>query len=382
MALGMSESVANQTNWRGEPVGALLKSSGSDSPSWDGTNSSGFSALPGGGRLNNGNFYDLGSAAFLWSSSPNGSDAWIRNLRSGYGSVYRSRYNQRYGFSVRCLRDCDDLDGDGVCFVDEVPGCTNEAAMNYDSAATDDDGSCAFSIAGCTDATADNYNAAATDDDGSCIYPAFVNCGDGLTYQGHNYSTVAIGTQCWFAENLRSNAYANGDEIPGELTDAEWLGTTAGAQAIYGHEAVNLTVYGRLYNWHAVSDTRGLCPSGWHVPMDDEYMALEMELGMSFSEASSIGWRGTDQGAQMKATSAESPGWNGTNSSGFSSLPSGYRDLNGIFYGLGGGAFFWSSSPSTSFAWSREHFHSYDNVGRGHEYGQQSGLSVRCVLDQ
>ena len=82
-----------------------MKSSPSDSPSWDGSNSSGFSALPGGSRSYSGYFNGVGNNAYFWSSSPNGSDAWYRLLYSGGDSVNRSYYNQRHGFSVRCVRD-------------------------------------------------------------------------------------------------------------------------------------------------------------------------------------------------------------------------------------------------------------------------------------
>lgn len=138
-----------------------------------------------------------------------------------------------------------------------------------------------------------------------------------VTFDGYDYDLVAIGGQCWFAENLRTEHYTNGDLIPANLTDSEWNSTTSGAVAVYGEgsgcdnwspdgdacdPAWSLNEYGRLYNWFAVDDDRGLCPTGWHVPTDGEWMTLEMELGMSESQANSIGWRGTDQGSQMKTT--------------------------------------------------------------------------------
>ena len=104
---------------------------------------------------------------------------------------------------------------------------------------------------------------------------------------------------------MRNEHYANGDAIPGDLSNSEWENaddTNLGAQAIYNNDVSNLADYGRLYNWYAVDDARGLCPSGWHVPTDGEFMTLEMELGMSESEANDTGWRGTDQGTQMKSS--------------------------------------------------------------------------------
>ena len=247
-------------------------------------------------------------------------------------------------------------------------------------------------ISGCTDATAGNFNPDAVIDDGSCTYGP-EQCGgvSTVTYDGYTYDLVAIGEQCWFAENLRNTHYANGDAIPGELTAGEWSSTTAGAQAVYGEgsstcyhepcdEVANLENFGRLYNWYAVDDSRGLCPSGWHVPTDGEYMTLEMELGMSSSEANSTGWRGTDQGAQMKASASDSPNWNGTNSSGFSALPGGYRNDDGYFSNVGSWAYFWSSSPNGSNAWNRRLSSGDDNVFRYYN-GRRAGFSVRCVRD-
>ncbi|MDA0729973.1 MAG: FISUMP domain-containing protein, partial [Bacteroidetes bacterium] len=90
------------------------------------------------------------------------------------------------------------------------------------------------------------------------------SCGEAITYAGVGYSTVQIGDQCWFAENLRTTTYLNGDAIPQNLSGADWSSTLSGAMAFY----VNGPAYGGLYNWYAVADARGLCPSGWHVPTD------------------------------------------------------------------------------------------------------------------
>ena len=200
---------------------------------------------------------------------------------------------------------------------------------------------------GCIDPMAENYDPYASEDDGSCV--GVDPCSNELTvtFDGYTYDLVAIGDQCWFAENLRNEHYANGDVIPGELSNGEWSDaddTNLGAQAIYNNDASNLTDYGRLYNWFAVDDARGLCPSGWHVPTDGEYMTLEMALGMSESEANGTGYRGTDQGTQMKSSASDSPSWDGTNTSGFSGLAGGYRNYGGDFYNEGYAGYFWSAS--------------------------------------
>ena len=218
-----------------------------------------------------------------------------------------------------------------------------------------------------------------------CV-PLF-SCGDPVSYQGYDYATVLIGQQCWFAENLRSESYENGDAIPSGLGDSEWDNTSSGAVAVYGEgssecndyspvgdacdEAWSLSEYGRLYNWYAVDDARGLCPSGWHVPTDGEWTVLTDHLG-----GESVA------GGQMKTTYGWYDGGNGTNSSGFSGLPGGYRDYtSGFFNSAGLNGYWWSSSPNGSFAWSRLLGYNYESVYRYNGFNPQDGFSVRCVRD-
>ena len=247
---------------------------------------------------------------------------------------------------------------------------------------------------GCTDPDAGNFNPDAVVEDGSCTYGP-PECGGAMsvTFDGHAYDLVAIGSQCWFAENLRTVHYANGDEIPGNLSDSEWSSMSSGAQTVYGEgssscsgdcdEVANLEAYGRLYNWFAVDDSRGLCPSGWHVPTDGEWMTLEMELGMTSSEANSTGSRGTDQGAQLKSSPSDDPSWDGTNTLGFSALPGGLRgDDNGHFYNEWLYGYWWSASPfGTSHARSRYLYSDFDSVFRSYDY-HGYGFSVRCLRDE
>ena len=225
--------------------------------------------------------------------------------------------------------------------------------------------------------------------------PFFGGCGDPVSYQGYDYATVLIGDQCWFAENLRSENYENGDAIPSNLSNSEWESTSSGAVAIFGEgnsycegsspdgdacdDSWSLNEYGRLYNWYAVDDARGLCPSSWHVPTDGEWMTLEMALGMSESDANDTGWRGTDQGTQMKTDYGWYGGGNGTNSSGFLGLPGGYRE-SGTFYNAGNYGDWWSSSPYGYSAWDRYLYSNSELVARSN-VNPHYGLSVRCVRD-
>jgi uncharacterized protein (TIGR02145 family) len=203
---------------------------------------------------------------------------------------------------------------------------------------------------------------------------------------GYTYEVVEIGDQCWFAENLRTTLYGNGDAIPAGLTDGEWTTTNSGATAVYGEddgcdnyspdidacdEAQSLGEYGRLYNWYAVDDARGLCPSGWHVPTDGEWTNLENHI-------SSQGFDGTE-GTALKSTYGWFDSGIGTDDFGFSALPGGFRNVsNSFFYNAGYYGYWWSSSPSGDYAW-RRNLHEY-TIDRGIGYLRQ-GFSVRCLRD-
>ena len=205
-------------------------------------------------------------------------------------------------------------------------------------------------------------------------------CGDPVSYHGYDYTTVQIGDQCWFAENLRTELYANSDSIPANLINSVWQSTTSGAQMIYANSSGNLEQYGRLYNWYAVNDERQVCPSGWHVPTDEQFKSLEMYLGMSESDANSTGWdRGTDEGAQLKASASDSPSWNGSNISGFHGLSGGQRFGGGDFgddqYGL-----WWSGTDSSGSAWTRI-LSIYHQTVKRDVVPHNHGLSIRCLKD-
>ena len=135
---------------------------------------------------------------------------------------------------------------------------------------------------------------------------------------GHSYGVVEIGDQCWFAENLRTTVYADGSAIPEETDNTAWAGLSTGARCDYDNDASNVATYGRLYNWYAATDAAELCPTGWHVPTDDEWTALETYLGAN-------GHSGTE-GHGFEVDIRLGSGGNGTDDFGFSALPGGYRD--------------------------------------------------------
>lgn len=228
---------------------------------------------------------------------------------------------------------------------------------------------------------------------------AFV-CGETIPHQDYAYQTVQIGEQCWFAENLRSTHYANGDDIPMNIGDSLWQSYPAvGRTAVYGDDegCINssseidacdtlqsFVEYGRLYNWYAATDDRGLCPQGWHVPSDQEWMELEVALGLTEIEAESTGWRGTDQGEQIKSTTGWYLAWwingNGTDTLGFSALPGGIRYSTGDYGTAGSSGWWWCTNGSFQSAQYRRLEYDESRIWRS-STAPFNGLSIRCLKD-
>ena len=237
---------------------------------------------------------------------------------------------------------------------------------------------------GCTFESADNYDPNAFIEDNSCVWDDASSICDHqyfYFYENYSYDLVAIGNQCWFTENLRNQHYSNGEEIQNDLTNSEWEGALEGAYGFSDDTDFPAEEYGYLYNWYAVNDERGICPSGWHVPSDEEWMVLEVELGMDESDLYATESRGTDQGLQLKASVENSPSWDGTNSSGFTALPSGTILYNGNFVNPGSTAHYWTTSMNfLNFPIFRQLSGGNDFIIRGPDY-LQSGKGVRCVKD-
>ena len=194
---------------------------------------------------------------------------------------------------------------------------------------------------------------------------------------GNLYNMIQIGTQCWTKSNLKVSKYRNGDIIPMWLSNSAWQNTTSGAFAIFNNEPVNDGLFGKLYNHYAVTDSRGLCPTGWHVPSDAEWTTLENQLG-----GSSVA------GGALKTTTMQPTpgGWNSpntgaTNSSGFTALPGGLRSDNGGFLNMTDNGYWWSSSVlSGSNAWYRYLNDNGSGIYRYNFY-RTGGFSVRCCRD-
>jgi uncharacterized protein (TIGR02145 family) len=192
--------------------------------------------------------------------------------------------------------------------------------------------------------------------------------------QGNVYRTIVIGTQEWMAENLKTTIYRNGDAIDNVTDNSQWANLTIGALCSYDNNSQFDCPYGKLYNWYAVADSRNVCPTGWHVPTDDEWTTLTSFLG---GEAVA--------GGKLKSPGLQywsSPNQDATNESGFSGLPGGTRYYGSGNFGLvGDGGYWWSSTASTpANAWNRYLGYIIGNAFR-YSNNKQFGFSVRCLRD-
>ena len=280
-------------------------------------------------------------------------------------------------------------------------GCIDDYACNYDSMAECDDGSCDYSCCPgpgcCTEGMywdwelngCYNINPSDSNFDGCVqlndlldLLTAYGNCaaedspwqcGDPLEHQGYDYETVQIGDQCWFAENLRTELYQNGDSIPMIYDNAAWLETEEGALCWFNNDSTSWGFPGFLYNGYSVADERGVCPNSWHVASDSDWIAVEISHGLSESEAQEYGQRGGSINLSQKMRDES---W-GQNQLGFAARRGGYRSYeNGSFSGpLQTGAFWSNSNITTGY---REFYIQWPGVARG-EIGVSEGLSVRCI---
>ncbi len=193
--------------------------------------------------------------------------------------------------------------------------------------------------------------------------------------EGKVYQSVTIGKQVWMKENLKVTKYCNGDII-GTTTPATLDITGEKApkyQWAYNGDEGNVAVYGRLYTWYALTDSRKVCPAGWHLPSDEDWTALTTFLGGD-----------RIAGGKLKETGAAHwirPNTGATNETGFTALPGSYRGSNGTFNHLGNFGGWWSSAEFNTYsAWPRYMTHIVGYVGK-YGYGKDIGFSVRCLKD-
>ena len=189
-------------------------------------------------------------------------------------------------------------------------------------------------------------------------------------YDSLKYRTVLIGDKAWTTENLNTSHYRNGDAIPQVEDSVEWAGLTTGAWCYYENNSANGKTYGKLYNWYALTDPRGLAPVGWHVSTDADWTKLISEAG---DEDAALGLLSTKIWKVQKKDV--------TNETGFTATPGGGRLKAGTF--LNGGVYccYWTSTESgAQLAYSRYIFSDNLTAAR-YSNAKYFGFSVRCVKD-
>ena len=218
-------------------------------------------------------------------------------------------------------------------------------------------------------------------------------------FDGNSYRTIQIGGQNWMAENLKVSHYADGTPILLVADKTQWsvLGEGDRAYCWYNNMTEYADTTGALYSWPGAMNgasgsndsstvVQGVCPDGWHIPSDQDWKELEMELGMSQEVADKYDWRGTYEGGNLKEIGFShwhNPNKSADNSSGFTGLPGGFRSNTGTFYGIGEYATFWSASMKSGSTeiWYRALNFERTNVYRYSVSGNR-GASVRCVEDK
>jgi len=198
---------------------------------------------------------------------------------------------------------------------------------------------------------------------------------------GNIYHTVTIGKQTWLVENLKVTKYRDGTPIPMITDSIEWARLNTGAYCNYKNDMTMATIYGRLYNYYTIVDSRNLCPKGWHVPNDKEWQVLTDYLGGEKIAGGKMKETGTAHWINFGKGGA-------TNVSGFTALPGGGCEFMtfsngsaGVFDWLGMKGYFWSSTNwGDDFIWFRELENGNPFVNRNH-YSARCGFSVRCIKD-
>ena len=208
-------------------------------------------------------------------------------------------------------------------------------------------------------------------------------CGDLLkdSRDAQTYNTVQIGTQCWMAENLNVGIMIS--------SSVQQTNNSTIEKHCYDNSTANCETYGGLYYWDEMMEysttlgAQGICPTGWHIPTNEEWKTMEMQLGMTQAQADATGLRGTDEGGKLKeigTTHWNSPNTGATNSSGFTSLPGGYHYISGIFESIGTASYFWDSNSIGSDASRRSIGFDSQQIYQSY-IPKQWGLNIRCLKD-
>ncbi len=418
----VGDPIWNTTGWRGYDAGTNLKSTSGWYGGGNGTDLYGFTVLPSGNRTTNGSFEYITGHTHIWSSDESGSNAWKRSIYNTRTTIHRGDLNKNFGICVRCLRDdfapinqppeppsspnpedgaenqslevdlswtCTDPEGDPLTY-DVYFGTmatppqveTGQTVTTYDPGTLENNTEYFWKIVAHDDhsnTTDGSVWSFTTETGGPQPCPGIPT----VTYEGQVYNTVLIGEQCWLKENLNVGTMINGSI---NQTDNGVI-----EKYCYDNNTANCDEYGGLYQWDemmqysTIAGVQGICPSGWHLPTDDEWKTLEGTVDSQYPIGDPIwnnwGFRGYDAGLNLKSTSGWYDNGNGSDAYGFTALPGGYHGGDGYFYFIELNASFWSSTENNSNS-SMYRILSYENANifRGSN-NKSYGWSVRCLKD-
>ncbi|TVQ15198.1 MAG: hypothetical protein EA361_06305 [Bacteroidetes bacterium] len=381
----------------------------------------GFGAVPAGRRFTNGQYYELGNYGYWWTADEENENlAKHRVMYYDAGFVFDNHINKKNGFAVRCVRDAEIIEPEGYTLILQADpshagelsgaGVYEEGTEVSISASvnpgylfvnwTDSTGiisetpDFAFNMPS-ADITLTAHFEADEQDNGETV----------SDIDGNVYPVIVFGSQKWMGKNLRVTKYNDGTPIATGHSNAEWAGLTTGAYAVYPHTAPPangidsdeqmVDAYGKLYNFYAVEDERGLCPVGWRVPTDGEWTALENYLVINYGEINNgnaanalKSCRQIESPLGGDCDTSEHPRWRehgthyGTDLFGFNALPSGYRTSTGGYFNLGSSGAWWTSTAFGGLGtWYRSFFYLYGNFYT-EIYNAKHGYSVRCIKDE
>jgi uncharacterized protein (TIGR02145 family) len=206
-----------------------------------------------------------------------------------------------------------------------------------------------------------------------------------LDIDGNIYYTVSVAGREWMGSNLKTGSYRTGDPIPFLSDEQKWIYARNGGWSVYNNDPEIMDIYGKLYNWYAVSDERGLCPAGWYVPSDNEWKELEHYLGMRPSSVERTGLRDRYAGGKLKDKGTinwSEPNILATDEFGFRGLPGGYRHSNGQYLNLEENLNMWTSTDHMTYnAFYRNIYHNNAGIYRN-IYSKNGGFSVRCIKER
>jgi uncharacterized protein (TIGR02145 family) len=394
-------------------------------------NEIGFKTPPGGYRSSNGAFFNIGFTGYWWSSTylsvSTGAACNRFKSNNNYSDINRSFNDMSSGYSARCISNnlpenkpinispidksifqsitptlkwsCNITKGKTISYavyLDSIDASTLVSEGQNDTFYTSE--SINFNtiyywkvvaIDGDGNETSGEVWSFKTTSDSSII-------GTLSDIDGNTYRTITIGNQTWMEENIRTTRYADGTFIPLVTDNTKWTdfddNNTDKGYCWYNNDSARYAnTYGALYNFAAATNSdssssiigaQGVCPSGWHLPSDQEWKVLEMYIGMSQAEADTMDWRGTNEGTLLKATNRWKNDGNGSDNHGFSALPGGSRTcIDGSYDYNGNTGYWWSSSESSnSTAYLRILESIYPEIRRVIYY-KSYGFSVRCIKD-